>query len=87
MWGPGTSFLSSDLNQQNVKNTCRNLHYPLTKCHFDNKYETLERQPTKWSNTLKQYKPMNCLRVFDHFVELAREGSKGNNKKNNFNMQ
>ena len=33
--------------------------------------------PTKWSNTLKQFVgnlPMNCLRVFDHFVILALKG-------------
>ena len=30
--------------------------------------------PTKWSNTLKQFfgkRPTNCLSVFDHFVKLA----------------
>ena len=30
--------------------------------------------PTKWSNTLKQFVgklPTNCLSVFDHFVKLA----------------
>ena len=34
---------------------------------------------TKWSNTLKQFVgklPMNCLRVFDHFVGLALKGLK-----------
>ena len=33
----------------------------------------------KWSNTLKQLVgnlPMNCLSVFDHFVELALKGLK-----------
>ena len=33
--------------------------------------------PTKWSNTLKQFVgnlPTNCLSVFDHFVKLALKG-------------
>ena len=33
--------------------------------------------PTKWSNTLKQFVgklPSNCLSVFDHFVKLAFKG-------------
>ena len=33
--------------------------------------------PTKWSNTLKQFVgnlPTNCLIVFDHFVILALKG-------------
>ena len=34
----------------------------------------LSANPTKWSNTLKQFidkLPMNCLNVFDHFVKLV----------------
>ena len=34
----------------------------------------LSTNPTKWSNTLKQFVgklPTNCLSVFDHFVKLA----------------
>ena len=34
----------------------------------------LSANPTKWSNTLKQFGenlPTNCLNVFDHFVKLA----------------
>ena len=40
---------------------------------------TLSANPTKWSNTLKQFigkLPMNCLSVFDHFVGLALKGLK-----------
>ena len=44
--------------------------------------------PTKWSNTLKQFVdklPTNCLSVFGHFVILALNGLKqvflGKNKK------
>ena len=35
--------------------------------------------PTKWSNTLKQFVsilPTNCLSVFDRFVKLALKGLK-----------
>ena len=36
--------------------------------------DLLSANPTKWSNTLKQFVvklPTNCLSVFDHFVGLA----------------
>ena len=39
----------------------------------------LTANPTKWSNTLKQFAgnlPTNCLSVFDHFVGLALLGIK-----------
>ena len=38
----------------------------------------LRANPTKWSNTLKQFDgkffPTNCLNVFDRFVGLALKG-------------
>ena len=37
----------------------------------------LRANPTKWSNTLKQFVgklPTNCLSVFDHFVGLVLKG-------------
>ena len=37
----------------------------------------MNTNPTKWSNTLKQFVaslPTNCLSVFDHFVMLALKG-------------
>ena len=34
----------------------------------------LSANPTKWSNTLKQFVPTNCLNVFDHSVKLALKG-------------
>ena len=37
----------------------------------------LSVNPTKWSNTLRQfvgYLSKNCLSVFDHFVGLALKG-------------
>ena len=39
----------------------------------------LSANPTKWSNTLKQFFgkfPTNCLSVFDHFAGLAFKGLK-----------
>ena len=41
------------------------------------KLNPLSANPTKWSNTLKQFAgklPTNCLSVFDHFVDLALKG-------------
>ena len=43
------------------------------------KVNPLSVNPTKWSNTLKQFVgnlPTNCLSVFDHFVRLAFKGLK-----------
>ena len=40
---------------------------------------TLSANPTKWSNTLKQFVgnlPTNCLSVFDHLMNLALKGLK-----------
>ena len=37
----------------------------------------LNANPTKWSNTRKQFVgnlPMNCLSAFDYFVQLALKG-------------
>ena len=45
-----------------------NLQFPLNP---------LSANPTKWSNTLKQFVgkfPTNCLSVFEHFVKLALKG-------------
>ena len=42
-------------------------------------FNHLSANPTKWSNTLKQFfgkLPTNCLSVFDHFVRLALKGLK-----------
>ena len=40
-------------------------------------FNPLNANPTKWSNTLKQFVrnlPTSCLSVFDHFVKLALKG-------------
>ena len=42
--------------------------------HFMIQFNPLSANPTKWSNTLKQFVgnwQTNCLSVFDHFVILA----------------
>ena len=39
--------------------------------------DSLSANPTKWSNTLKQFVgnlPTNSLSVFDHFVKFALKG-------------
>ena len=45
--------------------------------HFSELFNPLSANPTKWSNTLKQFVgtlPTNCLTVFDHFVGLVLKG-------------
>ena len=40
-------------------------------------FNPLRTNPTKWSNTLRQFVgklPTNCLSVFDHFVGLVLKG-------------
>ena len=42
-------------------------------------FNPLSANPTKWSNTLKQFGgnlPTNCLSVFDYFVGLTLKGLK-----------
>ena len=42
-------------------------------------FNPLSANPTKWSNTLKQFVgnlPTNCLIVFDHLVILTLKGLK-----------
>ena len=46
---------------------------------LSNTFNPLNANPTKWSNTLKQFVGnlgTNCLSVFDHFVNLALKGLK-----------
>ena len=48
---------------------------------MDCRINPLITNPTKWSNTLKQFVgslPTNCLSVFYHFVKLALKGLKVN---------
>ena len=44
---------------------------------YDQPFNPLNANITKWSNTLKQFvgkSPTNYLSVFDHFVGLALKG-------------
>ena len=46
-------------------------------CSCQTFLNSLSANPTKWSNTLKQFVgnlPTNCLSVFDHFMNLALNG-------------
>ena len=46
--------------------------------YFFRNFNPLSANPTKWSNTLKQFVrklPTICLSVFDHFVGLTLKGS------------
>ena len=60
-------------NNNNNNNT-KFRKFQLRLSNFQNTHlNPLSASPTKWSNTLKQFfgnLPMNCLSVFDHFVEL-----------------
>ena len=58
-------------------------HYTFEKKLFrvsavsDSVLNPLSANPTKWSNTLKQFVnnfPTNCMSVFDHFVKLVLKG-------------
>ena len=70
-------FRKAKSNVPQFKN--RKLSFPsygrkLVKGWFVNPLST---NPTKWSDTLKQFVSKlstNCLSVFDHFVGLALEG-------------
>ena len=47
--------------------------------NYVNVLNPLSTNPTKWSNTFKQFVgklPTNCLGVFDHFVKLVLKGLK-----------
>ena len=49
----------------------------MIKVGFSNQLNPLRANPTKWSNTLKQFignLSTNGLSVFDHFVGLAPKG-------------
>ena len=51
--------------------------YGLSNMNYLAKVNPLSANPTKWSDTLKQFVanlPTNCLSVFDHFVILALKG-------------
>ena len=50
---------------------------PFEKLKLYGLFNPLNRNPTKWQNTLKQFLgnlPTNCLSMFDHFGALALKG-------------
>ena len=54
------------------------VHLATDTSHFSKNISSAN--PTKWSNTLKQFVgnlPTTCLSVFDHFVGLALKGLNG----------
>ena len=54
--------------------SCILLYY---KYFWNLNFIPLSANPTKWSNTLKQFVgklPTNCFSVFDHFMKLALKG-------------
>ena len=58
---------------ENIKNSHPSVH----NSFLSSGVNPLSANPTKWSNTLKQFVgflPTNCLSVFDHFVGLALKG-------------
>ena len=64
----GKLVFSIDVNKEKA---------PLDTLRISSVIIPLSANPTKWSNTLKQFLgklPTNCLSVFDHFVRLALKG-------------
>ena len=58
---------------RHIKETSKNV--------ADTTFNPLGDNPTKWSDTLKEFLgnlPTNCLSVFDHFVGLTLKGLKNN---------
>ena len=69
------------VNATEMDQIFKNFAIPLKKLTiqvlFKEVFNPLSTNPTKWSNTLKQFVgklPTNCLSVFDHFVILALKG-------------
>ena len=62
-----------------LNSNCRLKFYLIGSLKQRRAFNPLSANPTKWSNTLKQFVaklPTNCLSVFDHFVGLALKGLK-----------
>ena len=56
---------------------CDSLSSEIVLYVFRGLLKLLSANPTKWSNTFKQFfgkLPTNCLSVFDHFLKLALKG-------------
>ena len=73
--GKPCPWLTNDLKSK--LNTRDNLLRKMRKSKLQFDIKPLSANPTKWSNTLKQFVgklPTNCLGVFDHFAGLALKG-------------
>ena len=67
---------NESLTSTKIWNTSTNIDH-CTVDSLQTKINPLSVNPTKWSNTLKQFVgnvPRNCLSVFDHLVGLALKG-------------
>ena len=78
------------VNIQALESECF-IWIPQVKDHFISlnvkKFNPLSVNPTKWSNTLKQFIGwcrQICLSVFDHFVGLALKGLRRKINNNGF---
>ena len=74
---PKNETLSSLKKEPLALQIDRLIYFEYDKIAAGNAFRPLSDNPTKWSNTLKQFVgklPMNCLCVFDHFVGLALKG-------------
>ena len=73
-WGhlnPAPDSILEFVSSSCKKSQCATNHCNCTAVNL------LSANPTKWSNTDKQFVgklPTNCLSVFDHFVKLALKG-------------
>ena len=69
-------------NLEHKFRTCRSFEVEGSSCLPINSINPLSANPTKWSNTLKQFVdnlPTNCLSWLDHFVGLALKGLRSDN--------
>ena len=72
--GVGGNRVPSRCLCNRVKILRENAMEPLLKKLHQESLNSLSANPTKWSNTLKQFVgklPTNCLSVFDHFGKLV----------------
>ena len=78
-WGKFTALLRNEyFYPVNIMTKVTKFPYSPYECSIQcSNFNPLSANPTKWSNTLKQFVgnlPTDCLSVFDHFAKLALEG-------------
>ena len=69
-------IFGKNVTYDDIKSDSKTKLYTLFRQYIFLKYilNPLSANPTKWSNTLKQFVanlPTDCLSVFDHFMNLA----------------